>query len=530
MKDNQNETPQKQGFLGESALEGNVGGQFQKAPGFGAAPPPVQGKGIVQRTQEEDLASNTSLAANHAGQDGNVHITADFQAKVAAFQTAIAGAADAAAMTAIVQSHATQLWDYATAQIRGAGTPSHGDDGPSYVARLQMRTVLRNASQLAGNTAEINRLIGVLETFSRGADASQISFAVPASEQAAVGDEPVKKILISGFDPFFPDVTGEHEIAVSNPSGAAAMALDGVVIHGSNTHAVIQTVTFPVRYADFDQGMVERTFKPYLAGPDAVDMVVTMSLDPNTDDTFNIEGYGTANRQGWPDNEGRYNVPAADRHYVESSNIEDTGMARGNAPHGNGAPNYITTQLPWLTILRNLPAGGYDVQLRTKYNQPGSDVADRATELQSQAMSQAVAREGVTVAEYREIIDRHLNGTVTPEERAMIQRVEALTIQINHQLNEIEISTIAPGSQEGDYFSDDGVSSTNTMESGSGGSYLSNEIFYRTGRLAGDMGSTVPFGHIHVPNNRSTGTFDTSLNDAIRAKVEEIVRASLPAL
>lgn len=530
MKDNQNETPQKQGFLGESALESSVGGQMQKAPVFGAAPPPVQGKGIVQRTQEEDLASNSSLAANHAGRNGNVHITADFQAKVAAFKAAIHGAADAAAMTGIVQTHATELWDYATAQIRGTGTASHGDDGPSYVARLQMRTVLRNAPQLAAHPTEVTRLIGLLERYSRGADASQIDFTVPATEQAAVGDEPVKKILISGFDPFFPSVAAEHEIAVSNPSGAAAMALDGVVIHGSNTHAVIQAVTFPVRYADFDQGMVESTFRPYLAGANAVDMVVTMSLDPNTEQNFNIEGYGTANRHGWPDNEGRYNVPATDRRHVDSSNNEDRGMARGNAPHGAGAPNYITTQLPWMTILRNLPAGGYNVQLRTSYDMPGSNVADRAAELQSQALTQALAREGVTVVEYREMLGRHLQGTATGPEQAIIRRVERLSPQILAQLQQTEISTVAPGTSEDDYFTDSGVSGTDTMNRGSGGSYLSNEIFYRTGRLAGDMGSTVPFGHIHVPNNRSGGTFDTSLNDAIRAKVEDIVRASLPAL
>jgi hypothetical protein len=255
-----------------------------------------------------------------------------------------------------------------------------------------------------------------------------------------------------------------------------------------------------------------------------------MSLDPNTDDTFNIEGYGTANRQGWPDNEGRFNVPAADRPRIDPSNIEDTGMARGNDPHGPGAPNYITTQLPWLTILQNLPAGGYNVQLRQAYTMSGSNVADRGAELQSQALTQALASEGLSVVEYREMMGRHLQGTATAEENAAIRRTSAMSIRIFGQLQQDEVSTVAPGSREEDYFSADGMSRTATMDIGSGGSYLSNEIFYRTGRLAGDMGSTVPFGHIHVPDNRSGGTFDTSLNDAIRAKVEEIVRASLPAL
>lgn len=532
MKENQNEASQPESFLGESALSRSSGGRLQSAPAFSSATSPLQGQGIVQRTQEENLATNASLNANRAGQNGNVHITADFQAKVTAFQTAVTGAANAAALTPIVQQHATDLWNYATTQIRTSGAASHADDGPVYVARLQMRTILRNATQLAGQQAEITRLIGVLERFSRGQDASQITFAVPASERAAVGTQPVKKVLISGFDPFFPNVTGQHQIAVSNPSGAAAMALDGTVVHGSNSHAVIEAITFPVRYADFDQGLVENAFRSYLAGPNRVDMIVTMSLDPNTETDFNIEGYGTANRAGYPDNEGRYNVPAAQRGMVHSSNTYDSGLARGNAPHGRGAPNYITTKLPWHTILQgiNQGGGGYNVRLRTDYAMRGSSVAQRRVQLQQQALTQALNHQGVTLAAYQAMKGRQTARTATQADLAAITRVENQANSIFTQLQQNNVSQVAAGSQPGDYFSDAGMSRTQTMDRGSGGSYLSNEIFYRTGRLAADLGSTVPFGHIHVPNNRRNGTFSSARNEAIKTKVEEIIRASLPAL
>lgn len=533
MKENHSDHSSQENFLGESVLSESQGGQTRTAPVFSGGPPaPLQGKGIVQRTQEETLASNASLRTNNAGRNGNVHITADFTRRVTAFRTAVAAAANAAALTPIVQTHATQLWDHATSQIRTSGTASHADDGPVYVARLQMRTIIRNATQLAGRQADINRLIALLERYSRGQDASQLSFTVPASERAAVGREPVKKVLISGFDPFFPNVTAQHQIAVSNPSGAAAMALDGTVVHGTNTHAVIEAITFPVRYADFDQGLVENAFRPYLAGANRVDMIVTMSLDPNTETDFSMEAYGTANRAGWPDNEGRYNVPANLRRHVHSSNTYDASLARGAAPHGANAPNYITTHLPWHTILQNINqgGGGYNVNLRTSYSMTGSNVANRSVQLQQQALNQSLTRHGVALAAYQAMKGRETAGTATQADRTSIRQIESTATTIFQQLQQTTVSSVAAGSQAGDYFSDAGMSRTGTMDRGSGGSYLSNEIFYRTGRLAGDMGSTVPFGHIHVPNNRRNGTFSTSRNAAIKTKVEEIIRASLPAL
>ena len=82
-----------------------------------------------------------------------------------------------------------------------------------------------------------------------------------------------KKILITGFDPFLLD---EH-IDQSNPSGVAALLLDGQVLSHQGIRAEINTVMIPVRYKDFDEGLIESLLAPYYA-LNNVDMVVTISM------------------------------------------------------------------------------------------------------------------------------------------------------------------------------------------------------------------------------------------------------------
>jgi pyrrolidone-carboxylate peptidase len=68
---------------------------------------------------------------------------------------------------------------------------------------------------------------------------------------------------------------------------------------------------------------------------------------------------------------------------------------------------------------------------------------------------------------------------------------------------------------------------------GSGGGYLSNEIFYRTALLRSDSGSTVPYGHLHTPflaaPGKSPSAYATA-RDAIASQVREILKAALPAI
>ena len=69
----------------------------------------------------------------------------------------------------------------------------------------------------------------------------------------------------------------DKNINQSNPSGVAALLMDGQIIQYKGITAEINTVMIPVRYKDFDQGIIEALLAPYYA-LNNVDMIVTVSM------------------------------------------------------------------------------------------------------------------------------------------------------------------------------------------------------------------------------------------------------------
>jgi pyrrolidone-carboxylate peptidase len=126
-------------------------------------------------------------------------------------------------------------------------------------------------------------LLSELEMTSRG----QSSIRYPH-------EKGLKRILVTGFDPF----TLDQDIRISNPSGATALALDGTVIQTADGPARIETAMFPVRWADFAEGTVERTLRPYLP---KVDLFTTVSQ--GRVGRFDVERTNGAWRGGYPDND-----------------------------------------------------------------------------------------------------------------------------------------------------------------------------------------------------------------------------------
>ncbi|MBW8189911.1 hypothetical protein K0504_02590 [Neiella marina] len=131
------------------------------------------------------------------------------------------------------------------------------DDRPLYWFRLAAKQKIR---QLPLAEPDKNVLLDQFEQVSRGIEQVQIS---------DVG----KRVLLTGFDPFFLD----RNIAQSNPSGLAALQLDGKQLVTPNGVLHIETVLIPVRFADFDQGMIETLVQPYLQQR-RIDMLVTVSM------------------------------------------------------------------------------------------------------------------------------------------------------------------------------------------------------------------------------------------------------------
>ncbi|WP_105190205.1 hypothetical protein [Pseudoalteromonas sp. T1lg48] len=158
-----------------------------------------------------------------------------------------------------VHAHASELWQ--SAKQRLTSTNSY-DDRELYWARLQSSKVMRSVKPaFALSETEQAALLSLLEHGSRGRDDLEYTKGT------------AKKILLTGFDPFLLD----RNINQSNPSGVAALLLDGQVISFKGVQAEINTVMIPVRYEDFDQGLIEEILAPYYA-LNNVDMVVTVSM------------------------------------------------------------------------------------------------------------------------------------------------------------------------------------------------------------------------------------------------------------
>lgn len=188
-------------------------------------------------------------------------------------------------LTQLILRHAPALWLDAKNSYRKL---TDFDDRPLYWARLQMTKALRTSpgfGKLFANQQQ--KLLTTFELLSRGQ--SDIKFDKNTQ----------KKILITGFDPFFLD----RYIDQSNPSGVAALSLDDLVLSIDGKTAEVEVLIVPVRFADFDQGMIEELLTPYIAGKD-VDMVITVSMGR---ENFDLERYPALRRSAKaPDNLNAY--------------------------------------------------------------------------------------------------------------------------------------------------------------------------------------------------------------------------------
>ena len=258
----------------------------------------------------------------------------------------------------VVVRRGGELWRRAVDRAQGRGPAggdlSRDDDRPLYWARLGMTREVRQWEPEFGLTdAQRTRLLGALEWTSRGQDTIRYPYG-------GKGGKSVKRILVTGFDPF----TLDRDVRISNPSGATALALDGTVIKTADGPARIETALFPVRWQDFTEGTVERTLRPYLP---RVDLFTTVSQ--GRVGRFDVERTNGAWRGGFPDNE----------------NLSRTETIPVNDPASQ--PQWTSTTLPYKDIVAadtgrfpvydntevtEIPAGGTDPVVRPGGPTPGS--------------------------------------------------------------------------------------------------------------------------------------------------------------
>lgn len=98
---------------------------------------------------------------------------------------------------------------------------------------------------------------------------------------------------------------------------------------------------------------------------------------------------------------------------------------------------------------------------------------------------------------------------------------------------ETEITEVPQGATDAVDRPVNGPTAGSTAISGSGGNFLSNEIFYRTRLLRDTNGSTVPMGHLHVPSLDTAGSSTTAISaarEAIVARIRQILIDTLPTI
>jgi pyrrolidone-carboxylate peptidase len=233
------------------------------------------------------------------------------------FERALCSARSLAAARRSVDRFGARLWDRAVTVVQRGDD----DDRPLYWARLSMALALRQW-RFDISPAARAALERRLEYVSRGITGTRFA---PRAD----------KLLVSGFDPFDLDT----EIRRGNPSGSAVLRLDGRFLQVAGHRVQVQAVVFPVRYTDFDAGIVEDAFRPHLvAGPQRADVFVTTSQ--GRPGAFDLEVWN-----------GRRRSTPADR--GDNNNLWGGGTPTAPVvfPGVGPGPEFIRTTLPHEAML-----------------------------------------------------------------------------------------------------------------------------------------------------------------------------------
>ncbi|MDP2562846.1 hypothetical protein [Psychrobium sp. 1_MG-2023] len=311
-----------------------------------------------------------------------------------------------------VTNIAGSLWTSAKVDLN---TLNDADDRALYWARLNGRALIKqNAAALP--QAQQQELLQTWEDNSRGLN--DISY---------LPNKNIKRIFVTGFDPFLLD----RNLNQSNPSGVAAMMLDGKIIELNGVKTQIESVMIPVRFDDFDQDLIERILTPLMQTEQRIDLIATISMGR---EHFDLERF--------------------------------PGKRRSATIPGNR--NVITGASPTNPLVP---------LLNGQYHQ-GDEFVEFS--LPAKKMQQAKGP--------YQINDNH----------------QVTTLE-NGEFNAKNLAQL-----EGQ-----------TSVQGSGGSYLSNEISYRSIALRDKLNLTLPVGHIHTPRIKA---FEPQSSKHIVEQITEMLK------
>jgi hypothetical protein len=372
-------------------------------------------------------------------------------------------------LLALVEDYGRRIWDRAVLLV-GDTTYEEWSDRILYCARAKMEVALRSNPYVRANAEIEKNLVRRFEEFSR-------NFANLDFSQSTTGE---KRILLTGFDPFGRKVASPHPQDLdSNPSGRVALHLAGATSWKYNksisfqNHLFIRTCIFPVRWKaarndaiaaalGFDEGVVEATIGNAIDTAPAgknIHIVCTCSLDGGLQDWLTpnllpfdslhvrIDRFAGRCRSGQLDN----------------NNFSSTEIADNTLPNG-------TSMQPF-----------YETGLKPKLKNSGADLSDHDGKL-------------VFKIRYNERYDAFSTFPVTifSNLSSVTDDVIFHTLKCSPTFDNIVADTRSAWGTAGASFH---------VRRGSGGAFLSNEIYYRVSNLVQSVPrySGIINGHIHVP-------------------------------
>lgn len=406
------------------------------------------------------------------------------------FARSLCGQKTLAKATRTVQRLGTQLWRDAVARAQSTG-PVEGvlpasDDRPLYWTRIEAMGVLHQWKSSFRMTSEQRAdLVDAFDRAARGMD--DISF--PAGN--------VKRVLVSGFDPFTLDggKTGPaagtvgNNIRHGNPSGAAALSIDGTKTKDPDGSVIFyQAYMLPVSYPEFERGYLEDTVGPFMRpGKRQLDASITVSQAGGSQ--FNLEQWN-----------GRYHGPTlGNDRFTPCKTV-------------GGVPELAVDNIGCNTQVVDRWGGG-----------------DKLTD-PPQWTSATLPIEQMIAARTGSNIPRP-PGDTWPDESVAFGTVWNTNYSYFADCSSPQLTNV--DQREISY----PPSATPTpppadscARSGAGGSYLSNESAYRNTLLRDRMGLSIPAGHIHTPGMQhfesdfavSDATFDAWRN-AIAGQTRELI-------
>lgn len=276
------------------------------------------------------------------------------------------------------------------------------------------------------------------------------------------------KVLVTGFDPFnTTDISKPPRAGEWNPSGAAAMAMDGSTLNlGGRDRAAIEGAVLPVSYAQFRQNLVERM--AFQVSQDA-DAVLTVSVDPNlpANAPVRIEQFAV----------GVHRLTALQPHRLFP--VEPAHPGPG---------------------IRAIPGGGPPMR------ETRADVTGIAQDTQGKARGHIPAVQQPTIG--RKITLRFQSRQAASQALQALGLSQAHTGSVVTISDEAALRTIMRGashlsglsSQSANFSFSVGTTAYNaTLLSGPGGRFLSNEIAYRMQRELRKQSSAARSFHVHTP-------------------------------